>query len=143
MKTGQRPPEARIAGGWLFIEIIGALGKPVAGLLSDRWDGIEDVMPTRNINLTEHLDRLIEAEVGSGRYGNASEVVREGLRLIERRNEEERAKLEWLRGAIQVGLDQIDEGSLTEIRSADELERQIDQLWTEASTEIAQPGERV
>ena len=50
-------------------------------------------MPTRNINLTDHLDRFIEAEVGSGRYGNASEVVREGLRLIERRKREEGAKL--------------------------------------------------
>ncbi len=125
------PLEARIAGVWLFIEIIGVLGKPVAELPSGQWDSIECVMPTRNINLTEHLDRLIDAE-----------VVREGLRLIERRNEEERAKLEWLRGAIQVGLDQIDEGSLTEIRSADELERQIDQLWREAATETAQPGER-
>ena len=67
-------------------------------------------MPTRNINVTDHLDRFIEAEVGSGRYGNASEVVREGLRLIERRKWEERAKLRWLRGAVREGLDQIDHG---------------------------------
>ena len=50
-------------------------------------------MPTRNINLTDHFDRLIKGEVASGRYGNASEVVREGLRLMERRKEEDRAKL--------------------------------------------------
>ena len=56
-------------------------------------------MPTRNINLTNHFDRFIETEVGSGRYGSASEVVREGLRLIERRKQEDRAKLKWLRGA--------------------------------------------
>jgi antitoxin ParD1/3/4 len=98
-------------------------------------------MPTRNINLTEHLDRFIESEVGSGQYGNASEVVREGLRLMERRNAEERAKLEWLRGAVHEVLGQFDAGALTEIRSAGELEQQIDQLWTESCTEAAKPGE--
>jgi putative addiction module CopG family antidote len=39
-------------------------------------------MPTRNINLTDRLDRLIEKQVESGRYGTASEVIRESLRLI-------------------------------------------------------------
>ena len=58
-------------------------------------------MPTRNINLTDRLDRFIAKEVESGRYRNASEVVRESLRLLERRNQEERAKLKWLREAVQ------------------------------------------
>ena len=39
-------------------------------------------MPTRNVNLTEHFDRFIETGVSSGRFSNASEVVREGLRLL-------------------------------------------------------------
>jgi antitoxin ParD1/3/4 len=39
-------------------------------------------MPTRNITLTDRLDRLIEKQVESGRYGTASEVIRESLRLI-------------------------------------------------------------
>ena len=99
-------------------------------------------MPTRNINLTDHFDRLVAAEVGSGRYGNASEVVREGLRLIERRNQEERAKLKWLRGAVKDGLDQIDRGEGLEFRSIDELDRHIDQLGKEASSELAAKGKR-
>ena len=99
-------------------------------------------MPTRNINLTDHLDRFIEAEVNSGRYGNASEVVREGLRLIERRKQEERAKLKWLRGAVKEGLDQIDRGEGLEFRSIDELDRQIDQLGKEASAELDAKGKR-
>ena len=41
-------------------------------------------MPTRNINLTDHLDDFIEGGVASGRYKNASEVVPDGLRLLER-----------------------------------------------------------
>ena len=62
-------------------------------------------MPTRNINLTEHFNRFIDAEAGSGRYGSASEVVREGLRLMESRKREERATMKWLRSAVKEGLD--------------------------------------
>ena len=40
-------------------------------------------MPTRNVNLTDHFDRFVEANVHSGQYQNASEVVREGLNLRE------------------------------------------------------------
>ena len=99
-------------------------------------------MPTRNINLTDRFDRFIEAEVGSGRYGNASEVVREGLRLMERRKREERAKLKWLRGAVSEGLDQIERGEGLEFRSIDEVEKHIDRLGNEASAELAAKGKR-
>jgi antitoxin ParD1/3/4 len=99
-------------------------------------------MPTRNINLTDRFDRFIEAEVGSGRYGNASEVVREGLRLMERRKREERTKLKWLRGAVSEGLDQIDRGEGLEFRSIDEVEKHIDRLGNEASAELAAKGKR-
>jgi len=96
-------------------------------------------MPTRNINLTDHFDRLIKAEVASGRYGNASEVVREGLRLMERRKEEDRAKLKWLRSAVREGLDEIDRGEGLAFRSTDELDRHIDRLGEEVSA--GGPGE--
>jgi antitoxin ParD1/3/4 len=99
-------------------------------------------MPTRNINLTDHFDRLIKGEVASGRYGNASEVVREGLRLMERRKEEDRAKLKWLRGAVQEGLDELDRGEGLEFRSLDELDRHIDRLGEEVSAGLAAEGER-
>jgi antitoxin ParD1/3/4 len=99
-------------------------------------------MPTRNINLTDHFDRFIADEVGSGRYGNASEVVREGLRLIERRKQEERAKLKWLRGAVREGLDQIDRGEGVDFGSIGELDRHVDQIGKEASAELARKGKR-
>ena len=60
-------------------------------------------MPTRNINLTEHFDRFIEAEVGSGRYGNASEVVRAALRNLDREEQLYEAKLAALRAAVDEG----------------------------------------
>ncbi|MEO8901546.1 MAG: type II toxin-antitoxin system ParD family antitoxin, partial [Polyangiaceae bacterium] len=37
-------------------------------------------MPTRNVNLTDELDRFVAVKVSSGRYENASEVVRASLR---------------------------------------------------------------
>ncbi len=60
-------------------------------------------MPTRNVNLTEELDRFVLAKVGSGRYENASEVVRAALRTLEREEREYEAKLAALRGAIDEG----------------------------------------
>ena len=54
-------------------------------------------MPTRNVVLTEHQADLIEKLVDSGRYQNASEVLREGLRLVESREAEDRARLKALR----------------------------------------------
>ena len=57
-------------------------------------------MPTRNVVLTDQQAELVEKLVHSGRYQNASEVLRDGLRLLQRRELEERAKLEALRGAF-------------------------------------------
>jgi antitoxin ParD1/3/4 len=61
------------------------------------------VMPTRNVNLTDELDRFVATKVKSGRYENASEVVRAGLRTLEREEQEYEAKLTALRAAIDEG----------------------------------------
>ncbi len=60
-------------------------------------------MPTRNVNLTDELERLVQAKVKSGRYENASEVMRAALRALEREDEEHQAKLSALRAAIDEG----------------------------------------
>ena len=60
-------------------------------------------MPTRNVNLTDELDRFVLQKVASGRYENASEVVRAALRTLEREEQEYEAKLIALRGAIDKG----------------------------------------
>jgi antitoxin ParD1/3/4 len=60
-------------------------------------------MPTRNVNLTTDLDRFVAAKVKSGRYENASEVVRAGLRTLERDEKQFEAKLARLRTAIDAG----------------------------------------
>ncbi len=60
-------------------------------------------MPTRNVNLTEELDRFVLKKVKSGRYENASEVVRAALRTLEREEQQHEAKLTALRTAIDEG----------------------------------------
>jgi antitoxin ParD1/3/4 len=60
-------------------------------------------MPTRNVNLTDELDRFVLKKVKTGRYENASEVVRAALRTLERDEQEYEAKLAALRAAIDEG----------------------------------------
>jgi antitoxin ParD1/3/4 len=62
-----------------------------------------DAMPTRNVNLTDELDRFVATKVKSGRYENASEVVRAGLRTLEREERQYEVKLAALRAAIDEG----------------------------------------
>ena len=118
-------------------------------------------MPTRNVNLTEHLDTFIETGVASGRFSNASEVVREGLRLLEHRdlednehrdlednehrdledNEqrdlEDKAKLEWLRSAAKEGFDAADLGHFVALNSAQELDTFLDQIHEQVAAQVA------
>ncbi len=60
-------------------------------------------MPTRNVNLTDELDSFVLAKIESGRYDNASEVVRAALRTLEREERQFEAKLAALRTAIDEG----------------------------------------
>jgi antitoxin ParD1/3/4 len=60
-------------------------------------------MPTRSVNLTPELDRYVATKIKSGRYEDASEVVRAGLRTLEREEREYAAKLAALRSAIDEG----------------------------------------
>lgn len=60
-------------------------------------------MPTRNVNLTPELDSFVLDRVESGRFENASEVVRTALRTMEREERIYEAKLAALRTAIDEG----------------------------------------
>lgn len=56
-------------------------------------------------SIGKHFEDLIDGLVESGRYASASEVMREGLRLIEEREEQRKVRLEALRAEIQKGFD--------------------------------------
>jgi len=63
-----------------------------------------------NVSLTPELESLVNSKVQSGRYHSASEVVREGLRLLQERDQIHEEKLRWLRAEIQKGIDDLEAG---------------------------------
>jgi antitoxin ParD1/3/4 len=85
-------------------------------------------MPTRNVVLTKRQQEVIESLVESGRYQNASEVLREGLRLVEYREAEDAAKLKALRAAARVGVEALDGGQFKEFASIDDLQSYLSDL---------------
>ena len=89
-------------------------------------------MPTRNVVLTDHQADLVERLVTSGRYQNASEVLRDGLRMIETRDAQDKAKLKALRDAAKLGIADIAAGRFSSFESTAALERHLAQLTDEA-----------
>lgn len=89
-------------------------------------------MVTRNVVLTDHMETVINELVLSGRYQNASEVMREGLRLLKQHEAEQRAKLDALRKATSKGLMELEQGHYVDV-SAEER----DQFFENMGDEIA------
>ena len=96
-------------------------------------------MPTRNVVLTDHHEEVIDRLVTSGRYQNASEVLREGLRLVEQREALDAAKLAALQEAARIGFADIDQGRFREV-TAGELEEYVTQLGKQASERVRRSG---
>ncbi len=65
-----------------------------------------------NVSLSNEFESIIEKKVKSGQYHSASEVVRDGLRLLEQRDKLREAKLARLRADVQRGSDDIDRGDV-------------------------------
>ncbi|HVC60390.1 MAG TPA: type II toxin-antitoxin system ParD family antitoxin [Acetobacteraceae bacterium] len=96
-------------------------------------------MPTRNVVLTAHHESFIETLVSTGRYQNASEVLREGLRLIEQREAREAAKLKALQVGAQTGFADLDQGRYRDLQD-DELEDFIAGLGRHAAHRVRDAG---
>ena len=67
-------------------------------------------MPTRNVNLTDALDQFVSAKVESGRYENASEVVRAGLRALQEREQAHAEYIAYLRNEAENGFAELERG---------------------------------
>lgn len=63
-----------------------------------------------NVSLTPELEKLVNEKVESGMYASASEVIREGLRLLVERDARNRQRSEQLMREIAVGLEELDRG---------------------------------
>lgn len=90
-------------------------------------------MATRNVVLSDHQHALVEALVKSGRYQNASEVLREGLRLLEREETEEAAKVAVLRRAAEEGWSDLASGRFNDVVD-ESLDGFVGQLGVRAAT---------
>jgi len=96
-------------------------------------------MSTRNVVLTAHHEAVIKGLVESGRYQNASEVLREGLRLLEQREAEDAARLSALRAAAKAGFDDLDHGRHVELDEAG-LAGHVAELGRRASARVRKTG---
>lgn len=67
-------------------------------------------MGTTSFSLGEHWEVFIKNEIASGRYGSASEVIRDALRTLEER----RTKLNALRAHLAEGADQAARGEFAD-----------------------------
>jgi antitoxin ParD1/3/4 len=93
-------------------------------------------MPTRNVNLTDHYDQFVESQVSAGRYQNASEVMRAGLRLLEDRIQEDEEKLAVLRKLAAEAFDELDRGEAIVIEGEDALADFIRRIGKRAAEHV-------
>ena len=69
---------------------------------------------TKNVVLSDYHMALVDSLVESGRYQNASEVLRDGLRALEDRLKRDAAELAEIQQRIGRSLDQLDKGDTAE-----------------------------
>ena len=81
-----------------------------------------------NFSLTPALEQFVRDRAQSGDYNNASEVVREALRLLRRAEEQRALKMERLRAAIGEGDGALAQGRHSELNSDEELDVFFDEL---------------
>jgi antitoxin ParD1/3/4 len=89
-------------------------------------------MPTRNVVLTDYQTALIERLVSSGRYQNASEVLREGLRLVEDQEAQAKARLKALREAVRSGIADLEAGRFRTFDDPSQLDRYLESVQDRA-----------
>ena len=63
-----------------------------------------------NVSLTPELEKYVRSKVATGLYNNASEVIREGLRLLKEHDQ----RLESLRRDVRAGFEAVERGEYTE-----------------------------
>ena len=78
-----------------------------------------------NVSVGKDFEEFVKGKVASGDYASVSEVVRDGLRLLKEKEQLLEARLQSLRGEIQKGIDQADNGEFLE---GDEVMKELRSL---------------
>jgi antitoxin ParD1/3/4 len=76
-------------------------------------------VPTRNVSLTAEQDAFVDRVVKAGEYQNASEAIRDALRVLQQKRREDALKLRALRAQIKAGLEALERGDFTEVADVD------------------------
>ena len=74
-----------------------------------------------NISLTPELEKAVKQKVESGLYNNASEVIREALRIAHKQEQEN----DWLKREAAIGYAQLEAGEVTRVKSKEEFTRLV------------------
>lgn len=74
-----------------------------------------DCLATRNVSLTAEQDAFVKEVVDAGEYQNASEAVRDALRLLRQHRQEQRLKLRALSSQIRTGIAALEHGDYVEM----------------------------
>ena len=89
-------------------------------------------MPTRNVNLTAEQNAFVQKVVATGEYQNASEAIRDALRVLQQRRREDSLKVKVLRAQIRAGTDALERGDFAEIDDVN-LEGYLERLTRPAA----------
>ena len=87
-----------------------------------------------NISLTPELEQLVDDKVKTGMYQTASEVIREGLRLLRERDQ----RVE-LRRDVRAGFEAVERGEFTE-HDASNIKELADRIKTRGRKRLAEEG---
>lgn len=89
-----------------------------------------------NVSLTPELEQLVNKKVKSGLYHSASEVIREGLRLLKEQDDMRQSRLSQLRQEVEIGAEQLERGKYTDY-DAENLQPLVDEIQAEGRKRLA------
>jgi antitoxin ParD1/3/4 len=92
-------------------------------------------MPTRNISLIREQDEFVEDLIRTGEYQNASEAVRDAIRTLRHRRQEDALRLKALKVRIEAGVAALERGDFIELDDA-QLDSYLDELAAEEIEDV-------
>jgi antitoxin ParD1/3/4 len=79
-------------------------------------------MPLRNVTITDNEDKFIQSVIEAGQFGDADEVFRAGLNLLEKEMQENIIDQET-KQKIEKGIEDIEEGRYTPVETSEDLDK--------------------